>query len=307
MIVSIRIQGIFEHIQSRLILCARIQLRIIRILLQKGFRGNQGLSDGRPVCFFIQIKELPQIFFTEVGGVVQIHILNHLESARVACVNQVLIGISIRLQTEINIHQIDRMETVVVIAGSVLHHGIQPDSREAQCLDVVQLFDQSLEIAAPCGVGIGVACHTVVPAVNIITAVAVVETGNEQCIDRFVAEVGSSTVENRKLGILVGTRTGIRVFAAYRTAGRNDLEQGLCAVKSNNNGGAILTNCNRCFFTAECGISLKIVLAVIPCAVCCNFKKVGSCSNIVVSFVVISVICKRKLIFFKCRIPRRAE
>ena len=91
------------------------------------------------------------------------------------------------------------MIAVVVVAGSVLDDRSDPDSGKAQCLEVIELVDQALEVAAPCRVAFGIVRLCVVPAVNVVAGVAVIKTGGNDKVNGILTQIGSVP-----LGDLIG-------------------------------------------------------------------------------------------------------
>ena len=123
--------------------------------------------------------------------------------------DQILIGEIVALISRIDLGEVERVIAVVIIAGSVLNDWGDPYSGEAQCLDVVELVGKTLEVAAPCGVGVGVVCLLVIPAVNVVAGVAVIETGGNDEVDGILTHIDRSVIV-RLIRILL-TETSVSV------------------------------------------------------------------------------------------------
>ena len=117
------------------------------------------------------------------------NVLDNLHALFVNGVNQILKIKVVALIALIDCGEIHRVVAVVVVARGVGDNGSYPDRGKTECLDVVELFSKALEISAPRGVGIGIARLAVVPAVNIVAAVAVVEAGRHYKIDALLAHI----------------------------------------------------------------------------------------------------------------------
>ena len=83
------------------------------------------------------------------------------------------------------------MITVIIIAAAVFHNRRYPNCAESQSLDIIELFDKSLEIASPCRVCVGVVVVFILPAVYIIIRIAVVESRCNYEVDRILSEIAS--------------------------------------------------------------------------------------------------------------------
>ena len=83
-------------------------------------------------------------------------------------VNKILIGVSIGFKSRVYPAHIYGVVAVVIIARGILSNGSKLHRSKAESLDIVKLFDKTLKVAAPCRIGIGIVCHTVIPAVNIV-------------------------------------------------------------------------------------------------------------------------------------------
>ncbi len=126
-------------------------------------------------------------------------IKDHFDVFSVGGIHQIFEGSTGRFQTGIHFGEIPGMVTMVIEWAPVLHHGRDPDGSEAHVFDVVQAFDQSFKITPP-GYVLGIGDVRIVDTRNVgapfgrpvVGAVAVVETGWEQEIDRFFPEIDLS-------------------------------------------------------------------------------------------------------------------
>ena len=126
-----------------------------------------------------------------LAGVVDHHVLDDPDAARVRLVDQILIGGVRRFQSRIDARPVVGMVAVVVEAGPVLHGRRNPDGGEAEIADVVEALDEAAEVAAPVRVD-SVAGGVEVDAIaaeEIIGRIAVVEAGGDDEVDRLLAEV----------------------------------------------------------------------------------------------------------------------
>jgi hypothetical protein len=81
------------------------------------------------------------------------------------------------------------MVAVIVISRSILHDGVDPDSGEAECLDIVELVDEALEVTAPARVFGRLLAFLIVSAQHVVAGVTIVETSGEDEVDTLVTEV----------------------------------------------------------------------------------------------------------------------
>ncbi len=79
------------------------------------------------------------------------------------------------------------MVAVVVEAGAVLHRRRHPDGGEAEILDVVELGDQTLEVATPLGIPRLVA----IPVVVVVAGIAIIEAGSQQEVDALGTKIAA--------------------------------------------------------------------------------------------------------------------
>ena len=169
---------ILQNIQTRLELRSAAQACVIRVRLCKLAVGNQLHAVGRRqilnLCILL-CRHRAEKSVAPVAGVIPDNVLDNLHILGVRRVNQVLIGSALTLIADVNSGHVHRMIAVVVIAAAVGNNRRNPDSGKAQCLEVVELVNQALEVAAPCRVGGRVVGGAVVPAVNVVAAVAVIK------------------------------------------------------------------------------------------------------------------------------------
>ena len=93
----------------------------------------------------------------------------------------------------VDFREVHGMVAVVIEAGSILHNRSDPDGGKAECLDVVEFVDESLEVAAPFGV---IDVVDAIPAVDVVVGVTIIESRGHREIDGFIAEVGAVTHES---------------------------------------------------------------------------------------------------------------
>ena len=110
-------------------------------------------------------------------------------------VDKVLKFAVLRLIARVHLAVVYGVIAVIVETRGVFHHRCHPYGGEAKGLDVVELLDQTFEVAAPFGV---VHVLDAVPAVGVVRAVAVVEPRGHGEIDGLVAEVRAVAHESRR-------------------------------------------------------------------------------------------------------------
>ena len=108
--------------------------------------------------------------------------------------DQILIGEVRALVAGVDLRKVEGMVAVVVITGGVLDDRSNPYRGEAQRLDVVELVGKTFEVAAPRGVGIGVVRLLIIPAVNVVAGIAVIETGGDDEVDGVLAHINAGVV-----------------------------------------------------------------------------------------------------------------
>ena len=92
----------------------------------------------------------------------------------------------------VDLAHVQGMISMIVISRCVLNDWSNPNGGETQCLDIVEFFNQALEVATPFGVLIGyVACMIAVPAVGVVARITIVEACSHGKVDGLVAKVGS--------------------------------------------------------------------------------------------------------------------
>ncbi len=138
------------------------------------------------------------------GGVVVDDVLVDLHALGVGRVDQVLVGGAGGLQAGVDLVEVVAVIAVVVVIGAVEDDRGDPHGGEAEGLDVVELLDQALEVAAEHGVVVGrVARLHMLAAAAVVGAVAVVEAGGEDEVDRVLARVGAEwSTGRRSVGLL---------------------------------------------------------------------------------------------------------
>ena len=127
------------------------------------------------------------MFLAKVARVVQHDVEQHLDTSRVGFVNKRLERGVAALVAVVDTGEVARMIAVVIEARRVLDDWRYPHSRESQRLDVVQLVNQALEVAAPARVAaVGGAS---VPALSVVARVTVIKTCGDHKIDALITKV----------------------------------------------------------------------------------------------------------------------
>ena len=131
----------------------------------------------------------------------QHNVKNNLHVAFMHLVNECLechvcIGISVGFSniSVVNFREVHGMVAVIVESGSVLNDRRNPYGSKSESLDVVELVDETFEVAAPFRV---VHVKHSVPAVGVVCRVAVVEAGGNGKIDCLVAEIRAIPYKRR--------------------------------------------------------------------------------------------------------------
>ena len=163
--------------------------------------GHHALAQVALWLAVVAVEKLAQVFLAEVARVVDDDVKHNLHASRMGGVYQVLQLAVIALISCIHSAHIHRMIAVVVKARCVLYHWCNPHCSESQCLDIVQTLNQSLEVAAPLGV-VHSSVFRAVPAVGVITWVAVIEARGDGKVDSFVSEVISASTKCRAGNVL---------------------------------------------------------------------------------------------------------
>ena len=110
--------------------------------------------------------------------------------------DEVLVGRAGRLEPRIDHRPVVGVIAVVVEAAAVHHRRRHPDRGEAEVLDVVELRDQALEVAAP----LRVAELDAIAVVVVVGRVAVEEPRGHHEVDRLAAEVAAVRRWRRRWG-----------------------------------------------------------------------------------------------------------
>ncbi|MNZ21187.1 hypothetical protein D3C78_382530 [compost metagenome] len=120
-----------------------------------------------------------------LAGVVDHHILYHLDPLGVGGLDELPVARPRRLQPGIDPVEVVGVIAVIVEAGAVLHRRRHPDGGEAEILDVVELLDEPLEVATPVGIPRLVAVAVMV----VVAPVPIVEAGGQQEIDALATKI----------------------------------------------------------------------------------------------------------------------
>ena len=185
---------VLQQAKTTLILLIRDTCKVVgtQLLL---VRNHTSIDECLSFQVGITVKLLAECLLTEVTGVVEHDVEDNLDTLFVSLVNEFLEhGVTVlatiaALITAVYMLEIHGMITVVVVTGCVLHYWCNPDSCETQCLDVVELVDDTLEVASPARVFCFNLRCLVVPAEHIVFRISIVETGGDHEIDTFVSEV----------------------------------------------------------------------------------------------------------------------
>ena len=103
------------------------------------------------------------------------YVLNNFHSFGVSGRYQILICSTLAFVTNIYGRKIKSVIAVIIISAGVGYYGSYPYCTEAECLYIVQLFDKTFEVTSPCGVGVGVVCGRIVPAMYVVSRISVIE------------------------------------------------------------------------------------------------------------------------------------
>ena len=165
-------------------------------------RVHTGLDVGLILDVLVALIELAEEVFAEVAGVLEHDVEDYLQPLGVSGIDKALEGNVLRcspllsaLVAKVYRREVHGVVAVVVVARSVLHNRCNPDSSEAESLDVVELVDESLEVTTPAWVLRGNLRLLVVPAKHVVCRVAIVEASGNDEVDGFVTEVSTGAVE----------------------------------------------------------------------------------------------------------------
>jgi len=145
---------VLQQAKTTLILLIRDTCKVVgtQLLL---VRNHTSIDECLSSQVGITVKLLAECLLTEVTGMVEHDVEDDLDTLFVSLVDEFLEhGVTVlatiaALITAVNMLEIHGMITVVVITGCVLHYWCNPDGSETQCLDVVELVDDTLEVASP--------------------------------------------------------------------------------------------------------------------------------------------------------------
>ena len=146
--------NILQQAKTTLILLIRDTCKVVgtQLLL---VRNHTSIDECLSFQVGITVKLLAECLLTEVTGVVEHDVEDNLDTLCMCLVNEFLEhGVTVlatiaALITAVNMLEIHGMITVVIITGCVLHYWCNPDGSEAECLDVVEFVDDTLEVASP--------------------------------------------------------------------------------------------------------------------------------------------------------------
>ena len=193
---------VLQQAKTTLILLIRDTCKVVgtQLLL---VRNHTSIDECLSCQVGITVELLAECLLTEVTSVIEYDVENNLDTLGMCLVDEFLEhGVTVlatiaALITAVNMLEIHSMITVVVVTGCVLHYWCNPDSSKTQCLDVVELVDDTLEVASPARVFCCNLLRLVVPAEHIVSCVTIVETRGHHKIDTFVSEV--STIAGKRV------------------------------------------------------------------------------------------------------------
>ena len=172
------------------------------VTTQSFCRGHTSIDVSLVAKLCVTIEQLAELLLTEVTGMVEHDIEDNLDTLVVRLVNEFLehhvTALTITtLIAAVNLGEIHGMIAVVVITGCVLYDRSNPDGCETKRLDIVELINDTLEVASPARVFCFNLRCLVVPAEHIVFRISIVETGGDHEIDTFVSEV--STIAGKRV------------------------------------------------------------------------------------------------------------
>ena len=179
------------------------------VTTQSFCRGHTSIDVSLVAKLCVTIEQLAELLLTEVTGVVEHDVKNDLDTLFVSLVDEFLehhvTTLTITaLIAAVNMLEIHSMIAVVVITGCVLYYRSNPDGSETKSLDVVELVDNTLEVASPARVFCFNLRCLVVPAEHIVFRITIVETSGNHEIDTFVSEVSTIVVKRFRCHRLQG-------------------------------------------------------------------------------------------------------
>ena len=191
--------GLLHQLQTGIVLLLGLEVVILLsgldiVIVEQFLRRNHAGLDVGQIGVVVLGEERSHVSLTEVRGVVPYDVLYDLHALFMSGGDQILIGEIVALVSGVDLREVERVIAMIVIAGRVLDNGRDPYRGEAQRLDVVELIGKTLEVAAPCGVGIGVVRLLVIPAVNIVAGIAVIETGGDDKVDGILTHINRSII-----------------------------------------------------------------------------------------------------------------
>ena len=122
---------------------------------------------------------------TVLARVVDNHVLNHLHPLGMSRVDEILIGSIRRFQTGIHLVPVIGVITVIIETRAVLHRRCYPNGGKAQILDVIELFDQPLEVATP----VGITRLVTITVVVVIAGIPIIEASRQYEVDGLTTEI----------------------------------------------------------------------------------------------------------------------
>ncbi|MNC16913.1 hypothetical protein D3C75_647780 [compost metagenome] len=78
---------------------------------------------------------------------------------------------------------------MIIITAGILHYRSDPDGAEAERFDVVELLNQPFEIPSPGRIRIRISCFGVIPGMNVVAGIAIVEAGSDHKVNGILPEV----------------------------------------------------------------------------------------------------------------------
>ncbi|MNI72114.1 hypothetical protein D3C73_1280350 [compost metagenome] len=129
--------------------CLILLIRGHRIVVCRQLIGNFEQIRYSVLFGRILFEHRKQILFPEVTGMIDDNILDDLDALGMGGIDQILIRSSRRFITRIDLGEIDRVISVIIIPAGILYDRSDPDRAEAKRFDVIKLLNQPLKIASP--------------------------------------------------------------------------------------------------------------------------------------------------------------
>ena len=119
------------------------------------------------VCRIILYEHWTKIFFTKVTNVIEYNIQYQLHSTGVNFVDKFLEVCICRFVSGINLCKVHGVISVIVQTRTVFYNRSNPDCSKTKSLDVVELFNKSFKVTAPCRI-IFWSIRIFIPTMNVV-------------------------------------------------------------------------------------------------------------------------------------------